>query len=122
MNFKYLDRVVNIAASNRNPIKYGIFVRYLNSGMCEYVTAHGVHHTPIDNMMLQDDKFLKFLKPTDTEITGNNPTYVIMDENILISVDHAPGLDVGVECIMQKLEDGTFKILNIKEVKNNDPR
>ena len=42
------------------------------------------------------------------------------DNNILIGVDYATGLDVGVEWIMEKLEDGTFKILNIREVKRDE--
>ena len=54
MKLKYPDKVTNIAASENNPIKYGIFVRHLHCGEAEYVTAQGVHHTPLDNLELQD--------------------------------------------------------------------
>ncbi len=43
------------------------------------------------------------------------------DENILIGVDYAPDLDVNVEWTIEKLEDGTFKILNYRILKRNDP-
>lgn len=55
MKLKYADRVTNIAASEDNPIKYGIFVRHLHGGEAEYITAQGVHHTPLDNLELQDN-------------------------------------------------------------------
>lgn len=40
----------NIAASDRNPIKHGIFIRYVGYSMAEYATASGVHSTPADNL------------------------------------------------------------------------
>lgn len=49
---KFGDQVENIAASEDNPIKRGIFVRYMTPRMAEYVTAHGSHKTPADNLRL----------------------------------------------------------------------
>lgn len=49
---KFGDKVENIAASDDNPIKLGIFVRYMTPRMAEYVTEHGGHKTPADNLRL----------------------------------------------------------------------
>jgi hypothetical protein len=42
--------VENIAASDRNPIKRGIFIRKTSAKMAEYATKEGVHSTPLDNL------------------------------------------------------------------------
>jgi hypothetical protein len=42
--------VENIAASDRNPIKRGIFIRKTSAKMAEYATKEGFHSTPLDNL------------------------------------------------------------------------
>lgn len=42
--------VENIAASDRNPIKRGIFIRKTSAKMAEYATKEGCHSTPLDNL------------------------------------------------------------------------
>lgn len=60
---RFNDGVSNIAASQANPIKHGIFVRHLHSGMAEYVTAQGVHHIPLENLkrreVMDDEPVIK---------------------------------------------------------------
>lgn len=48
---KFGDTVINVAASQDNPIKIGSFLKYVGHGECEYVTEHGVHRTPTDNLI-----------------------------------------------------------------------
>jgi hypothetical protein len=49
--FKFGDRVMNVAASERNPIKYGIFVKRIN-GDFEYTDGRGYFcRTPYDNLV-----------------------------------------------------------------------
>lgn len=42
--------VENIAASDRNPIKRGIFIRKTSAKMAEYATKEGCHSTPLENL------------------------------------------------------------------------
>jgi len=75
---KYADKVTNIAASDDNPVKHGIFVRYLHGGECEYVSAQGVHHTPQDNLKLQEIGFrdeLYALNLGERIASGDKGTY-----------------------------------------------
>ncbi|MGR4927228.1 hypothetical protein ACIPUD_10480 [Bradyrhizobium sp. CAR08] len=47
---KFGDPVENMAASDRNPIKRGIFIRKASAKMAEYATKEGCHSTPLDNL------------------------------------------------------------------------
>lgn len=51
------DKVRNIAVSDDNPIKFGVFVRYLYGGECEYATTQGVQKILINKLALQPDNF-----------------------------------------------------------------
>jgi hypothetical protein len=49
-NLTFGTFVENIAASDRNPIKRGIFIRKTSAKMAEYATKEGCHSTPLDNL------------------------------------------------------------------------
>lgn len=51
--FDFGDIVINKSASKDNPTRKGIFVRYADSDCVEYVTAHGLHTTPADNLEVE---------------------------------------------------------------------
>lgn len=44
------ESVENIAASEDNPLKRGIFIRKTNAKMAEYATKEGINSTPLDNL------------------------------------------------------------------------
>lgn len=96
-SLKFGNTVENIAASDRNPIKRGIFVRYVGSKMAEYVTKEGSHSTPADNLRLAAQS----AAPVGENISKDSTLYVersmvrigaigSSDETMLEYVDSLP--------------------------------
>lgn len=103
--FVFGDYVTNIAASDNNPIKYGIFIRQLgsSSGDVEYATESGTHKTPLDNI-------------AKVVVTGSKPLSITHTLNeIAIITDMLEPMDSAVNYIKWRMKIMIENLRNMEE-------